>query len=110
MKGNELRKNNKDNLYIVHIINKKDKILYGDNDGDALEYLFELSKKLDAELIIRRSSNTIKQIISLAKELNATDMILGKSNNEKENSFHKKISKNLKKINIEIEWDDYKCT
>jgi len=102
-KGNDLIDNDKDNLYIVHIINKKDKVLYGDNDGDALEYLFDLAKKMNAELIVQRSNNTEKQIINLAKKLNATDMVLGKSNNNKENSFHKRISKSLKNINFVIE-------
>ena len=49
-KGDEVRNNESDNLYIVHIINKKDMVLYGNNDGDALEYLFDLAKNLNAEL------------------------------------------------------------
>ena len=103
IKGNELINKEKDNLYIVHIINKKDKVLYGDNDGDALEYLFDLAKKMDAELIVQRSNNTEKEIIKLAKKINATDIVLGKSKNNKESSFHHKLTNNLKKVNFIIE-------
>ncbi|MDW7668701.1 MAG: universal stress protein UspA [Bacillota bacterium] len=102
-KGDEVRNKNTDKLYIVHIINKKDRVLYGDNDGDALEYLFDLAKNLNAELIVQRSSNTEKSIIKVAKEIEATHIILGKSNNENNQSFHKKISRKLKDINIVVE-------
>ncbi len=102
-KGDEVRNKTSGKLYIVHIINKKDMVLYGDNDGDALEYLFDLAKKLDAELIVQRSSNTEKSIIKVAKEIKATHIILGKSNNGNNQSFHKKISRKLKDINIVVE-------
>src|SRR6056297_1887468 len=102
-KGNDLIDNDKDNLYIVHIINKKDKVLYGDNDGDALEYLFDLAKKMNAELIVQRSNNTKKSIIKLAKERGITHIILGKSNNESNEGFQKTIANKLKDINIIIE-------
>ena len=102
-KGDEVRSSSSDKLYIVHIINKKDKVLYGDNDGDALEYLFDLAKKLDAELIVQRSNNTKKSIIELAKEIKITHIILGKSNNESNQGFQKTIANELKDINIIVE-------
>ena len=102
-KGDEVRSSTSDKLYIVHIINKKDKVLYGENDGDALEYLFDLARKLDAELIVQRSNNTKKSIIKLAKERGITHIILGKSNNESNEGFQKTIANKLKDINIIIE-------
>jgi K+-sensing histidine kinase KdpD len=71
-KGDDTRENKNDKLFIVHIINKKDRVLYGNDDGEALEYLFDLAKQKDAELIVQRSNNTEKSLIKVANDIEAT--------------------------------------
>jgi K+-sensing histidine kinase KdpD len=102
-KGNDTRENKNDKLFIVHIINKKDRVLYGNDDGEALEYLFDLAKQKDAELIVQRSDNTEKSLIQVANNIEATHIVLGKSNNSNRLDLHKKLSKNLKDIQIIID-------
>lgn len=104
-KGDDTRENKNDKLFIVHIINKKDRVLYGNDDGEALEYLFDLAKQKDAELIVQRSNNTEKSLIKVANDIEATHIVLGKSNNSDSLDLHKKISKNLKGIQIIIDWE-----
>ena len=41
----------KNNLFVIHVVNEKDKLLYNLSDGDALEYLFKITKDVGADLI-----------------------------------------------------------
>ena len=41
-------------LYVIHVVNEKEKFLESVNDGEALEYLFGVSKKVGADLTVLR--------------------------------------------------------
>lgn len=71
-----------DNLYIIHVVSENDNFLYNSNDGEALEYLFEASKKVGADLTVIRSKDTIKAISDFAKKNNITHIIMGSSPND----------------------------
>lgn len=66
-----------DNLFVIHVVNEKDNFLYNLNDGEALEYLFEVSKKVGAELTVIRSKDKIKAISDFALKHNITHIIMG---------------------------------
>jgi K+-sensing histidine kinase KdpD len=66
-------------LYVIHVVNEKDKLLYNLSDGDALEYLFEITKEVGADLIIRRSKDVIKTLVDFAEEKGITHIVLGNS-------------------------------
>lgn len=84
-------------LYVVHVVNEKDKFLDYVDDGEALEYLFRASKKAGADLTVLRSKNVIQAMIDFAKENNITHMILGTTpnNNRKESNFSLKLQESL---------------
>ena len=69
----ELIKEN-DNFYIIHVVNEKDTFLNNRSDGDALEYLFDVSKKVGADLSVIRSKDVIKAIGDFAINKNITDI------------------------------------
>ena len=64
-------------LYVIHVVNENDKLLFNLSDGDALEYLFEITKDLGADLVIKRSKDVIKTLVDLALEKEITHIVLG---------------------------------
>jgi len=78
--------------------NKKDKFLYNVDDGEALEYLFEASKKVGADLTVIRAKDVVKAIHDFARNKKITDIVLGSSPNtedEEDNDFSIKIKNNV---------------
>lgn len=68
-----------DSLFVIHVVNEKDNFLHNSNDGEALEYLFEASKKVGADLTVIRSKDIIKAISDFATKNNITHIIMGAS-------------------------------
>lgn len=86
-------------LYVIHVANEKDKLLYNLSDGDALEYLFEITKELGADLVVKRSKDVIKTLVDFAKEKDITHIVLGyNKNSTEERTFEKKLHKKLHNI------------
>jgi len=71
--------NDQHELYVIHVVNEKDTFLYENNDGDALEYLFRVSKKVGADLTVIRSKDVIKAMVDFAKDKGITNIIMGSS-------------------------------
>ena len=94
--GVELSKDEGSCLYVIHVVNENDKLLYGLSDGDALEYLFQITKDVGANLIVKRSKDVVKTIVDFAIEKEITHIVLGNSKtNDSANSFSMKIQKKL---------------
>lgn len=94
--GAELLKEQSGNLYVLHVVNENDKLLNNFSDGDALEYLFEITKDVGAELTVKRSKDVIKTVIDFVEELMITHIVLGNSrNNDPANNFVTKLQKKL---------------
>ena len=75
--GYNLVQAQKGNLFIVHVVNEKGKFLNHGDDGEALEYLFDVSKKSGANLTVLRSKDVAKTIIDFARENDITHIIMG---------------------------------
>jgi len=94
--GVELSKDEGSLLYVIHVVNETDKLLYGLSDGDALEYLFKITKDVGANLIVKRSKDVLKAIVDFAVENEITHIVLGNSKtNDSANSFAMKLKKKL---------------
>lgn len=94
--GRELTEEQSDNLYILHVVNENDKFLNHFSDGDALEYLFKISKEVGAELTVKRSKDVIKTIIDFADEMEITHVVLGSSKDKDHaNNFVTKLQQRL---------------
>lgn len=72
-------RNDRDELYVVHVVNENETFLYENNDGDALEYLFRISKKVGADLTVIRSKDVTKAMIDFAKDNKITNIVMGTS-------------------------------
>lgn len=64
-------------LYVIHVVNENDKLLFNLSDGDALEYLFEITKELGADLVVKRSKNVVKTLVDFALEKEIGHIIMG---------------------------------
>jgi len=64
-------------LYVVHAIKTGENYLGNPNEGEALEYLFRISKEVGAEMNVLRTKNVIKALADFAKNQGITTMILG---------------------------------
>lgn len=94
--GAKLSKERTCNLYVLHVVNENDKFLYNFSDGDALEYLFKITKSVGADLTVKRSKDVIKTIVDFAEEMNITHIVLGNSRDEDpSNNFVIKLQKRL---------------
>ena len=96
-KGAQLSKEQNCSLNVIHVVNENDKLLYGLSDGDALEYLFEITKEVGANLVVKRSKDVIKTIVSYAEETHCSHIVLGSSNNPS-NNFVSKLQKKLPNV------------
>lgn len=84
LKGNELIESADDKLYVIHVVNEKEKFLENCSDGEALEYLFQVSKKSGADLTVLRSKNILKTILDFARNNKVTHIIMGSSPEDKD--------------------------
>ena len=86
-----------DNLFIINVVSENDNFLYNSNDGAALEYLFEVSKKAGAELTVIRAKNVIKAISDFALKNDITHIVMGLSPNsaDVDNNIHLVLKKML---------------
>ncbi|WIV10636.1 universal stress protein UspA [Proteiniborus sp. MB09-C3] len=84
IKGGHNEMGEGDSLFVIHVVSEKDNFLYNSNDGEALEYLFEVSKKVGADLTVIRSKDVIKAISDFALKNDITHIIMGSSPNGEE--------------------------
>ncbi|HCX62039.1 universal stress protein [Sedimentibacter hydroxybenzoicus DSM 7310] len=94
--GVKLTQEKDDNLYVIHVVNENDKFLNNFSDGEALEYLFMITKNVGAELVVKRSKDVIKSIVEYAEEMEITHVVLGSSRaKDPSNNFVTKLRKGL---------------
>ena len=89
-----MMKNENDKLYVIHVVNENEKFLNKNSDGEALEYLFKVSKEAGAELTVLRSKNILSTMIDFSKENYITHIVMGESN--------KKEAKNRETIEYKL--------
>lgn len=84
------------NLFVIHVVNENDKLLYNLSDGDALEYLFKITKDIGADLIVKRSKDVIKTLVEFAEENEITHVVLGSSQDtDSSKNFASKLKRKL---------------
>lgn len=103
MSGLSMIKNKNDNLYVIHVVNEKEKFLNNEDDGEALEYLFRVSRKAGADLTVLRSKDVVKAMENFGKEQEITHIIMGASP-EMDAQDNKSIAFRLKKMLPEVEF------
>ncbi|HOJ12272.1 MAG TPA: universal stress protein UspA [Clostridiales bacterium] len=103
IKAASLRDEFKGELYVIHVTKNGLNFLDNPKEGEALQYLFEISKSVGANLSVLKSDNIIKCIADFAKDNNINYIILGESPKDTDdNIFHKKLRNLLHNIELEV--------
>lgn len=77
LNGYKLLQSENDKLFVVHVVNEKGMFLDNTNDGESLEYLFNVSKKVGADLTVLRSKDVMETIVDFAKDNEITHIVIG---------------------------------
>ncbi len=100
LNGSDLVKNN-GNLYVIHVVEEGERFLNQKTDGEALEYLFGVSKNSGANLTVLKSNDMVKTIENFAKDHKINKIVIGKP---KESKKGKNIVSSLKKALPNVEF------
>lgn len=101
--GNRLAANTKGLLYVIHVSRKDLNFLDITSEGEALQYLFDVSNAAGASLTVLKSDNVINAIVRYAKENTVTDLVLGSSpDGGSENKFAIELKKALQGVRFHI--------
>lgn len=99
-----LRNKLKGNLFVIHVAKNEWNFLDNKKEGEALEYLFGISKSVGANLYVLKSDNIVKTISDFVKDNSINYLIMGESlNDHKENKFYDDLRKILdNKVEIQV--------
>lgn len=101
-KAAELRDELRGNLFVIHVAKDDWNFLDNIKEGEALEYLFGISKSVGANLTVLRSEEIVKTIAEFVKENNIHCIIMGESpNDHKENNFYNALKSILSHVEIQ---------
>lgn len=91
------------NLFVIHVAKNEWNFLDNKKEGEALEYLFNISKSVGANLSVLKSDEIVKTISDFAKENNIDCIIMGESpGDHKENNFYNELKTLLNDVEIQV--------
>ena len=90
-------------LYVVHVSKDGENYLGNPDEGQALDYLFNISKKVHAEMTVMRSEDVVETLVDFAKQENIKVMILGSSPSVNgDNNIITELQEKLQKVEFII--------
>lgn len=96
LKAVALKKEFNGDIFVIHVVKDGFKFLDNPREGEAIQYLFETSKSIGADLSVLKSNDIIKCIVDFAKDKEINCIILGESHqNRRDNFFYEKLKKML---------------
>lgn len=100
-KAASLKKDLNGKLFVIHVVKNEWNFLDNTKEGEALEYLFGISKSVGADLTVLRSDNIVKTIADFISSNKISHVILGESlNDHKENIFAKELKRLANNVEI----------
>lgn len=99
----KLRDKVKGNLYVLHVAKNEWNFLDNKREGEALDYLFGISKSFGADLYVLKSDNIVKTIYDFVKENKIDYIVMGESQRDhKENRFYTELEEMLEDVEIQV--------
>ena len=90
-------------LKVVHVAKIGDNFLGNPDEGEAVEYLFQRSKTVGAEMTVLRADDTIGTIVEYAKKNNIDVIILGEGPSSKDDeNIIKQIERRLPGVEVRV--------
>ncbi|RQD69760.1 MAG: universal stress protein UspA [Tindallia sp. MSAO_Bac2] len=95
-KGAEIRDEMGGKLLVIHVTPNSLQVLGNYHQPEALDYLYEISKAMSAEMTVIRSKDTIDTLEEFARKNNVSTVVLGESlRPSKENTIVSDLQKRL---------------
>lgn len=95
---NESKKNG-GKPYVIHVAPIGENFLGNPREGEALDYLFAISKQVGAEMTVLRSDDVVNILTNFSHKHKIGTMVLGESpNQENENDIIKLLKKDLNNV------------
>lgn len=99
----KLRDEIKGSLYVLHVAKEGWNFLDNQREGEALDYLFGISKSFSADLHVLKSDNIVKTIYNFAIENEINCIVMGESQHDhKENRFYTQLRESLADVDIQV--------
>ncbi|HZK57189.1 MAG TPA: universal stress protein [Clostridia bacterium] len=77
--GVKIKEKRGGNLFVVHVAPTGWNFLGNSSEGEALDYLFEISKSVGADMTVLRSSEVVETITDFCKNNDISIVVLGES-------------------------------
>ena len=71
--------NGEGDLTVVHVTKAGANVLGNPDEGEALEYLFQISKQAGADMAVLRSEDILNTLLDFAKKNHITEIVMGES-------------------------------
>lgn len=97
----ELKKHDGE-LYVIHVTKENFNFVDNNKDGEALEYLFSLSKSYGADLTILKSDKIPETIAQFAQHYQIELIVIGVGPEDIHNPFNKRLSSLLNDTDTKI--------
>lgn len=102
-KAAEIRNEHRGNLFVIHVVKDSWNILDNTKEGEALEYLFGISKAAGANLSVLKSDEIGATIAHYAMDNKIDCIVMGDSPSDHiENKFANELKKMLNNIEIRV--------
>jgi K+-sensing histidine kinase KdpD len=102
-KAAEHKNKSKGDLFVIHVAKNESNFLDNAMEGEALEYLFGISKSVGASLSVLRSDNIVNTIVDFSNENKIGYIVLGESPSDyQENHFFIALKKILNRVEFLI--------
>lgn len=102
-KGSAMRDESDGELYVIHVALNGVNFLGNSKEGEALEYLFDISKSAGAELTVLRSDNIVKSIIGFSKENGISDIFVGEPpDNSRDSNIINDLMRKLPSVDVHV--------
>lgn len=101
--GENIANSSHGSISVIHVAKVGVKFLGNPDEGEALDYLFQISKQAGADMTVIRSDNVLESLISYAKSNDITDIILGDSpESASDSNIIKSLKQSLPNIRFNI--------
>lgn len=90
-------------LYVIHVAEKNWNFFDNTEDGEAMEYLFSVSKSYGADLTVLNSNRVVETIAQFAHHYNVEIIVIGEAPEGKPSEFADKLRKLLSNSRIAVQ-------
>jgi len=90
-------------LKVVHVAKTGDNFLGNPDEGEALDYLFQISKTAGADMTVLRAEDVVDKLVEFAEKNDVDVIVLGEGPRSKgDENIIRKLELNLPNVEIRV--------